>query len=197
MGCGSVYLDGWRNVDLPGPTTFLARERPDLVEQWRTTEDQYYARHADVTIETLREGPKTRETVCDIFGDFEHIPVAGYECTEILSRHCFEHLSIREARRALQECWRVMRKGALLRIDVPDHEQTLLKYKETGDPFYIRHLLGPRRGDDFGHHVMSYRPDQLKALVESEWFTYVGEEENIHLFPAFCLRFQKAKGGTS
>lgn len=191
IGCGSVYLADWLNVDVPGPKTFLARQRPDLVEKWKTTEDHYYARHEDKTVDSLRAGPLDQEYVCDVYGDFEHIPLARYECDEILSRHAFEHLSIREARRALQECWRVLRKGGLLRIDVPDHAKTLELLIETRDRFYIRHLLGPRRGDDFGHHVMSYEPHQLRALCESEWFTFVEEEPNIHIFPAFCLKFQK------
>lgn len=191
VGCGAIYLTDWVNVDLAGPDVYLARQRPDLVERWTTTEDNYYGRQIDVTIESLRKGPLNRETVCDVYGDFEKLPVASYECSEILSRHAFEHLSIREARRALKECRRVLRRGGLLRLDVPDHAETLRLYRESGDVFYVRHLLGPRRGDDFGHHVMSYEPPQLQALVESEGFEFVEREHFEHLFPAFTLRFRK------
>lgn len=190
VGSGAVYLSDWLNVDVPGPKTFLARERPDLVKRWQTTEDDYYGRHADKSIETLRAGPLDQEYVCDAFGDFLSIPVATYECNELLARHTFEHLSIREARQALNECLRVMRRGGILRLDVPDHEGTLQRFKETGDEFYIRHLLGPRR-NEYGYHMMSYSRDRLRALIEAAGFKFVGEEPNIHFFPAFCLRFEK------
>jgi hypothetical protein len=188
LGSGAVYLLDWWNVDIQAPKTFLARERPDLVERWKTTEDGYYARHADKTIDTLRTGPLDQEYVCDSYGDFLSIPVATYECQELLARQVFEHLSLREARQALNECLRVLRRGGVLRLDVPDHEETLRLYKQTGDEFYVRHLLGPRR-NEWGFHMMSYDRPRLRALVEDHGFRFTGEEPNVHFFPAFTLRF--------
>lgn len=190
IGCGSVYLDGWLNVDLAGPKTFLAKDRPDLVEMYKTTDDNYYGRHQDKTMEKLRKGPVEKEYVCDAFGSFSDLPGQTWQIEEILARHSFEHLSISEAHRALDEIDRKMKPGGLLRLDVPDHEGTLKKFKETGDEFYIRHLLGPRR-NDYGFHMMSYSPDRLQTLVEAHGFVYEGEEPNIHFYPAFCLRFRK------
>jgi len=190
IGCGAVYLDGWLNVDLENANTFRACDRPDLVERWKTTEDRYYARHADKTLDTLRAGPLAQDYVCDRFGSFEHLPAPSFEVEEILARHTFEHLSITEARRALAECHRVLRPTGILRLDVPDHEETLRLYKATGDEFYVRHLLGPRR-NDYGYHMMSYSRERLHALVERYGFGGGGEEPNIHFYPAFCLRFHK------
>lgn len=189
IGCGSVYLQDYINVDVPGQRTFLAADRPDLVEKWKTTEDRYYARHEDKTIDTMRVGPLDQEYVCDEFGSYERLPVGLF--SEVLARHSFEHLSITEARRALDILRWKIQHGGILRLDVPDHEATLRLFKETGDEFYIRHLLGPRRGD-YGYHVMSYRKDHLRDLVEDYGFCFVEEESNIHVYPAFCLRFQKA-----
>jgi hypothetical protein len=39
--------------------------------------------------------------------------------------------------------------------------------------------------------VMSYERHQLQRLVESCGFRFVEEEENIHWFPAFCLKFER------
>lgn len=191
IGSGSVYLKGWVNVDLRGPKTFLASDRPDLVEKLGTTDEEYYARHADKTLETVREGPLDQEYICDVFGSFSELPIPYWEVEEVLARHCFEHLSLAEARAALDMLDSVVKVGGVLRLDVPDHEETLRQYKLTGDAFYVRHLLGPRR-NEFGYHMMSYTRELLKKMVEEHGFVFVREEPNIHFYPAFCLRFVKA-----
>ena len=188
VGCGTVYLKDWLNIDVPGPRTFLAAKRPDLVERYVTTEDNYYGRHADKTVESLAAGPAYDEYVCDQYGDF--FSIRAWDVDEVLARHTFEHLSIREARLALDHVHMHMNRGGILRLDVPDHEQTLLLYGQTLNPFYIRHLLGPRR-DEYGFHMMSYTPERLQALVEGHGFQCEGAEENIHIYPAFCLRFRR------
>jgi hypothetical protein len=191
LGCGSVYLEDYVNIDLQGPKTFLAVDRPDLVKGYRTTEDQYYARHRDKTQDRLRAGPLDQEYVCDHYGDFFSLFYFGYsQVEEILARQTFEHLSFREAHRALDQACGVLKPGGLLRIDVPDHEATLDLLCKTGDTFYKRHLLGPRRSED-GYHLVGYTRDILRTLVESHGFKFITEEENIHWYPAFTLRFKK------
>lgn len=188
LGSGSVYLYGYVNLDIPGPRTRWACDRPDLVEKLGTTDDAYYARHSDKTQDLLRSGPLEQEYVCDGYGDFHNLPDG--EISELLARQCFEHLSITEARRALERLKQRMKTGTILRLDVPDHEATLRKYRQTGDEFYVRHLLGPRR-DDHGFHMMAYTRDRLRALVEEYGFQCVAEEPNIHFYDAFTLRFRK------
>lgn len=190
IGSGSVYLDGWVNIDVPGPKTFLAKDRPDLVKKWKTTDGQYYARHADKSIDTLRAGPLDQEYVCDAHGSFDNIPAPYWSVSHVLARQSFEHLSLTEAHKALDQIDGIMEPNGILTLDVPDHEGTLQKFRETGDEFYIRHLLGPRRGDR-GYHMMSYSRERLIALVEEHGFVYEREEPNPHFFPAFTLRFKK------
>lgn len=190
IGCGTVYLKGWVNVDLPGPDCHLAQDRPDLVERYATTEEEgYYARHAK-TLEDLRKGPLAQDYVCDRYGSYHFLPAKPESASEILARHSFEHLSITEARRALVHLNQALEPNGILRLDVPNHDETLKLFGETKDPFYIRHLLGPRRGD-FGFHCMSYTPERLERLASDYGFRFAGTEPNIHLYPAFCLRLQK------
>lgn len=188
IGCGSVYLHDWINVDVPSPMTFLAVDRPDLVVKWGTSGENYYARHRDKTLATLRRGPLDQEYVCDRYGSFEFLPVNKGEVTETLSRQAFEHLSATEASSALRRIHAAMKPGGLLRLDVPDHVQTLNLLMETRDPFYVRHLLGPKRGEH-GVHMQSYSREGLRELVEAHGFDFVLEEKNVHLYPSICLRF--------
>jgi SAM-dependent methyltransferase len=189
VGCGSVYLNGWLNVDLPLPNVFLASERPDLVERYRTTEDQYYARHETKGVDSFRSGALLQETACDAFGSFGFLPAKADNVDELLARQCFEHLDRHESHEALTECFRVLGSGGLLRLDIPDPDETLRLYQRTGDEFYVRHLFGPRL-NEFGYHT-HYRRDMLIDLAMRHGFTFVGEEVNIHCYPAYCLRFQK------
>lgn len=189
VGCGSVYLREWVNVDLPLPTVFLARERHDLLERFITTEDKYYSRHDDKTADSLRGGPVTRETICDVYGSFTFLPARPNTVTEILARQCFEHLGRDEAVVALQSAHRVLKTDGILRIDIPDPDETLRKYRETGDEFYIRHLFGPRR-DLFGLHT-HYTRGMLVDLAKAAGFSFRQEEPNIHFYPSYCLRFER------
>ncbi len=191
LGCGTVYLRDWVNVDLPSENTFLATERPDLIAKFITSEEEgYYSRHKDKTREKLRSGPLDQQSVCDRYGSFRQLPARPNSVSEILARHVFEHMSIDEAGYALEEVRRVSEYRGLLRLDVPDHYETLKMFQETHDTFFIRHLLGPRR-DDHGYHMMSYTKGRLISLVSSRGFTFIGDEPNPHFYPAFTLRFEK------
>jgi len=189
LGSGSVYLREWVNVDLPLPNVFLAKERHDLVERFITTEDKYYARHDNKSKDTWRQGPLKQETVCDVYGRFEFLPARANAVSEILARQCFEHLTREQAVQGLVESRRVLQPGGIIRIDIPDPDETMRHYLESGDEFYIRHLFGPRL-DTYGFHT-HYTRTMLSNLLESHGFEFIQEEPNIHNYPAFCLAFSK------
>ena len=193
IGSGTVYLKGWVNVDVPAPFCYLASERPDLVKKFQTTEEQgYYAKHKKKTLAKFRQGAEITEYVCDRYGSFSFLPIKSSEGTEILARQSFEHLSITEARLALREMNRALAMSGTLRLDVPDADATLRLLKKTKDDFYIRHYLGPRK-TEFGYHCMGYNRDTLRRLANEYGFTLYGDEDNIHLYPAITLVFNKIR----
>lgn len=190
VGAGSVYLRNWVNVDLPLPHVALSQDEPGLVEEYITDESDYYGRHAGKGISDWRKGPQIVRTVCDRYGSFNMLPARNETCDELLARQVLEHLSVNQAMEAIKECFRVIAWGGHLRIDVPDPEATLELYRETGDKFYFRHLFGPRL-DVFGYHT-PYSRQSLTHIVAEAGFNLEQEEENIHSYPAFCLRFVKS-----
>lgn len=190
IGCGTVYLKDYINVDIPCKGTFLAVDRPDLVERYITDESDYYSRHKDMTIEVMRKGALSQDYVCDRYGSFYFIPCHDDTVDEILARGVFEHMSLSEAEKALAESKRVLKKDGMIRLDVPDHDETMKQFKTTGDDFFIRHLLGPRR-TKYGYHMASYNKDTLKQFLADNGFEYDSEEINIHPYPMICLRFRK------
>lgn len=190
VGSGTVYLRDWVNVDLPLPHVALAKDEPGLVAEYITTEDKYYARHEGKTVNDWRKGPMTVKTVCDVYGSFEFLPARPLSVDTILSRQCFEHLTIETAQRSLKECARVLKWGGILKLDLPDPEATVELYKETGDSFYVRHLFGPRK-DLYGFHTF-YNRETLTHLAADAGFNLVAENANVHPYPAFELEFVRS-----
>ncbi len=192
VGCGTVYLNNFVNIDIPSEHCYLAAERPDLIERYNTDVTNYYGRHVDKDFKKLRAGPKEVETVCDRYGSFLNLPARESSASEILSCQVFEHLSINEAQIALKECWRVLEYGGDLVIDIPDTEESICLYGETKDEFYIRHIVGPKQRGGWGFHIMAYNRPDLINLLEANGFRYINEAHHIvHSYPAFCLVFEK------
>lgn len=191
VGCGTIYLNGYVNVDRPTPRCYLAAERPDLVAAYVTEAHHYYARHADHDdISSFRSAPDAAEYVCDAYGSWTALPCRDGAADEVLSRATFEHLSASEAQAALAEARRVLAPGGFLRLSVPDHAATLARFVETRDPVFIRLLVGPRTGPG-GYHLMSYTPDGLRALVEAHGFAFVRFEPSPHSYPMTCGEWRR------
>jgi predicted SAM-dependent methyltransferase len=63
----------------------------------------------------------------------KRLPFASGSIKGIFSEHFFEHIDYtEEAPRFLRECYRVLRKGGVLRIIVPDAEKYLMAYAHGG-----------------------------------------------------------------
>lgn len=190
IGCGTVYLNHYINVDLPSSHCFLAVDRPDLVEQYRTEADNYYGRHRR-DINDFRKGPEQKQTVCDRYGSFQFIPTHDNSVDQILSRQVIEHLSVGELYTALEECQRVLVPGGVFRFSVPDFLETMKQYAASKDNFYIRHFEGPKK-DDHGFHTCYSRNDLINIL-EVAGFKYVRDDTNPHIYPALSLIFRTTK----
>jgi hypothetical protein len=191
IGSGTIYCRDYVNVDVVSPRTFLASERPDLVERYVVESDDYYARHREhARLEAFRDGPREDPYVCDRFGSWESIPCRDGEAIEVLSRQVVEHLAPHEMHAAMREARRVLSLGGILRLSVPDWDTSFRAYHETGDEALLRHILGPRNGER-GYHLVGYRHASLRAIVESHGFTFMRDETNIHAYPALCCAWER------
>src|SRR4051812_38613204 len=108
VGCGTVYLDGYVNLDVPVEGySFLARERPDLTEKNRTSVDRYYKQ--EESRESLdgraAQHPTKREPqfcVVDTYAEADRLPYRPESVDEIRSVQCLEHLPMNQAPQVLR-----------------------------------------------------------------------------------------------
>ena len=93
----------------------------------------------------------------------------------LLSEHMLEHLTEDEARTALTECHRYLKRGGLFRLAVPDG------YRR--DLTYVKEVAPPNDG-----HQVLYNIDTLTALLQSVGFRttpleYFDAREQFHAVP--------------
>lgn len=199
IGCGTVYLRDYLNVDLRQSGAVLACEQPDLAAERSVPESDYYAgtRSRTVADFATSTAAELQERVCDAYGSFENMPCDDHVADEILSRQVFEHLSAWEAQRALKECRRVLKTDGLLRLSVPDVPATIELWRNavlngdtTTEIFCGRHIFGSRKSEAF-YHLCAWDTIRLTAACANYGFELVNEEPNIHSYPAICLKFRK------
>jgi predicted SAM-dependent methyltransferase len=61
----------------------------------------------------------------------KRLPFASNSLVAIYAAHVLEHLYLTEARRLLQECYRTLEPGGVIRLVVPDLHALILKYIEV------------------------------------------------------------------
>lgn len=195
VGCGDVYLDGYVNVDLEIPGyTFLSHERPDLVEQKRTTTDNYYK--VEYTLEDFQK-PKALECVVDRYGSMMDLDTLFEpdSVDEVRAVQCLEHLTRDEAKRALGVFHRILKPGGVVHVDVPDFEETvrqlLAQPDEASKEYYYRLVFGSQK-NEWSLHKDGHSFPKLKWMLEAVGFQDVRELPNaIHMYPAVIAEARK------
>lgn len=191
LGCGSVYLDGYVNVDSPdNPRAFLAEDRPDLVQMWKTTENEYYAKQPPLILNTTRN----LEFVADVLQDMANLNFPGGSATRILVVQTFEHLSNTEVARALRSWHSVLREGGSLQIHVPDIEESINLFLNADTrqerEAISRLIFGTRKGPLFYHHY-GYTKQGLATLLQDFGFGNPRFLPTIHSYPSFVIYVEK------
>lgn len=185
LGCGTVYLDGYVNIDCgANPQARLACLRPDLVERWRTTRDQYYSKQQCLNL----SGVNNSEFVADAFMDIAHLPFRPETVDEILVVQTFEHLTFREAVIALIYWRAILKEGGLLDMYVPDIEKSIQLFLDA-DTLETRRqvarlIFGTRKSPLFYHHF-GYSAEGLRDLLRRAGFrSFMIADSDMHDYPA-------------
>lgn len=159
VGCGATPTPGWLNFD-NSPTLVLA-----MLPRWFLAtlgQRGHFALAAKST--NVRQASAAR------------LPLASCTADTVYSCHMLEHLNPVVARHFLDEAFRVLRPGGVLRVSVPDLESLCKSYLNRGDAnaFMQESLLSERASrlsyvltGPRGHQWMYDGISLVKAVTES------------------------------
>lgn len=187
IGCGTVYLDGYVNIDVEVPGySFLASERPDLLERNRTTVDCYYKKEESQA--TLEHGPSEPQAcVVDRYAPIHDLPYEPNSVDEIRSVQVLEHVGYKQAPPILAHWYELLKPGGVAHVDVPDFEETarqlLAQPDEPSKDWYYRLIYGSQK-NPYAYHKNGFSPARLERLLKEAGFREVRHIENtIHFYP--------------
>ncbi len=126
--------------------------------------------------------------VVDVLGSCTDLSAfADGTVEEIYASHVFEHLDhVRELPAAILEARRVLKKGGLLRVAVPDLEVlarlVLEPRMDIHNRFEVVRMLYGGQTDSADYHKMGFTFDVLKRFLEQDGFTHVRRVETFGLF---------------
>lgn len=94
----------------------------------------------------------------------------------IYACHCLEHFSHRKLSMVLSEWFRVLKKGGILRLSVPDFDLLLTVYYENGKDMNI--IVPPLMGGQdykYNFHKSLFNEASLKAILSEVGFSDIKE----------------------
>jgi len=173
VGCGQTPTKGWRNFD---NSLSLRLSKipvlPDVLYKLRLLEKSQYQFIQFANENNIEYGDATKG-----------LPVSAASCEVLYSSHMIEHLDRNEASKFLNESFRILRAGGIIRIAAPDIRRQVEKYLESedADAFIEATLLCADRPRTFAqrlqlllvgtrHHQWMYDGNSLIRLLQKHGF---------------------------
>lgn len=174
VGCGCSPTSGWRNFD-NSISLRLSKIKllPSVLHKLRLVDGSQYkfiefARNNDIEYGDATKG----------------LPIPDGSCDVIYTSHMMEHLDRSEVKSFLNESYRILRPGGIMRIAIPDLLKQVSKYTRDSDadaflegmslcaprPRSFAHklriiLVGTR------HHQWMYDGESLVRILQKHGFT--------------------------
>ena len=108
----------------------------------------------------------------------EHLPFDDGTVDKVESYHFLEHLSRAELPFHLKDCLRVLKRGGIMKVSVPDLEYVCKYYLAHPEELWALKLIFGGQEDDRQFHKNGWSKDTLKKTFEKTGFT-VQEVKNI------------------
>lgn len=164
LGNGTVYLDGWTNIDMVGK---LAKDFPQEAEHNKTDIEHYYK---------YPFRANKGNNITDVIMDVRNLNVyKDYSVDEILCVNLIDHMKKEEFLQALNEWKRVLKIGGELIIDIDDRQKQadiLVKAKTIEEIEWGLRLVYMDSASEGRTHWWGYTPIYLKQILESYGFTH-------------------------
>lgn len=185
LGNGTVYLDGWINIDMAGK---LAKDYPEMADYNRTTIENYYKF-------PFRQNKDNN--VSDMIMDVRKLDFEDNSVDEILCVNLIDHMKKEEFTETLKEWKRVLKIGGKLIIDVDDRakQAEILTSAETNEEVkWALRLIYCDHAKEGRTHWWGYTPEYLKHILINAGFIYAWTRRDyiIHdMYPNFQICVQK------
>lgn len=184
IGCGTIYLKGYFNIDID-PKYLASDAPPKLLEQNLTTIDKYYKHE-------FCKG--TGVCIADVKAGVDDLPFATESCDEVVLIHVLEHVPSYNISKVLNEINRVLKYKGIFHLGVPDLKETARGLAEARTPeeedWYMRLIYGTQRSE-WSHHYCGYTERTIKDLVFAHGFSGYEKLPNINFYPAIHFRTWK------
>ena len=155
LGCGSVYLKGWvnidrRDLDVIGPDDSRWEK---YKEQNTTTIKKYYKR------KYIKSYSATRKIVADRKFDIRHLgwKIEKGTVSEILAVQVLEHIPKMNVDEFIRSCYKILKPRGEIYMDVPDIIPTVaMAYNAKDDykelEYALRLIYGSGKSEGHIHH---------------------------------------------
>lgn len=166
LGSGLAVAPGWINVD--ASLNALASKCPSFVlsrlYDWSESR-RWYSRSEYISILKNHRFVHHRLE--------EGVPFENESVDFIYSSHVLEHLFRDEAEGILRDAFRVLKKGGLIRIAVPDVEYAFRLFRQGAKEQALEYFFSLSRAGHLNHHHYMYDFDLLKMFLEKSGFVRI------------------------
>ena len=172
-GCGLSNPPGWKNFDST-PSLFI-RKIPSSV---------FIVRIFCKLFKNVK--PKLSLTLNNIilnkaiYGDItKKLPIKDETVDYLYASHVLEHLPFREFRKALKESYRILKKGGVFRVVVPNFDFFIQQYKDsTSKTKSIDFCLNSSLGSEYFVNIFSRMRGSDKHNIMFDYETLENELKN-------------------
>ena len=166
LGSGLTVAPGWIHVDgsLNALVSRLPKPLLKLLYQWSDNR-QWFSCEQYVRILTEHRFVHHRLQ----YG----VPLGDSTVDVIYSSHALEHIFPEEAQGLLQDAYRALKNGGLIRLAVPDLEHAIRLYQSGVKEQALEFFFSPNCSGYLNHHHYMYDFELLKNLLEKVGFVEV------------------------
>ncbi|HVF09408.1 MAG TPA: methyltransferase domain-containing protein [Abditibacteriaceae bacterium] len=168
VGCGLIVAKGWLNLDVSLATLAAAWPRPLQRALYKVSpRASYIKRHF-----SPEEFSRALEEHNFIHHDTKYgLPFAGESVDYIYTSHFVEHLYRSHAQKFFEESRRVLKKGGVLRISVPDLEYVVGLYNAGRKEEAMDFCYYDAGTSEFTRHKYMYDFELMQRYLQEAGFS--------------------------
>lgn len=166
LGAFNCPIDGWLNTDIT-PHLYLARV-PFLPWVLHKAGKIPAARYED-----YQRGAFRKLTYLNVV---KRWPFADASAEAVFSSHVVEHLSLRGARICVKNAHRVLKKGGVLRIVVPNLDKFVADYRPEASYEWATNFFEADQPSEKNMHHFMYNGESMTRLLREAGFTEITKE---------------------